>query len=245
MADLPTPTPPPPITGYRSRAINAAVNYTTASRPLAGAGVSISDGVGGKTISVDLAAQAGRALPWQVRAYPKRDNGSATAVEWKARVFAGAAMIGGVQLSAPSGEGGTDAATGLKWYEAPAFSSGNPWLCVARSGSSWYLAWSSTAIGVTSGEEFRAIAHLEATTPTPKLTQVDLGVVDLGLGGGGGGTTGYTGIVYVVSSVDWDSGYNKFTKTVTPWSFTNGLLDTQNPGAPVTTDIVAATPEMP
>ena len=182
MADIPTRTPPAPISGYRSRAINAAVAYTTATRPLAGDSVTIADGVGGKIISVAPHGLAQRAAPWQVRAYPEPI--STSAVEWKVRVYGGLATVNGAELLAPS-EDGTDEATGLKWYEAPAFVSGSPWLCVQSDGNgSWFLSWQTSAVDLTEGEEYRAIAYLYDDGPPPRLIQYDIGVVDIGGGVG-------------------------------------------------------------
>jgi hypothetical protein len=180
MADVPTPTPPAPISGYRSRAINAAVDYTTAVRPIAGDGVTIADGVCGKTISVEPRGFAQRAAPWQVRAYPEPTSG--TAVDWKVRVYGGLAIVNGGELAAPS-EDGTDEATGLKWYEAPAFSQNAPWLCVEHDRyGNWFLSWHDIAVDLTEGEEYRAIAYLDDDGPPPRLIQFDVGVVDLGGG---------------------------------------------------------------
>ena len=183
MADIPTPTPPAPISGYRSRAINAAVDYTTATRPLAGNGVNITDGVGGKTISVAPRGLAQRAAPWQVRAYPEPI--STSAVEWKVRVYGGLAILYGAELTAPT-EDGTDEATGLKWYEAPAYVQSRPWLCVQNDGEgSWLLAWKAGPIDLTKDAEYRAIAYMVDDGPPPKLMQIDVGVVDISGGGFG------------------------------------------------------------
>lgn len=213
MADILTPTPPAPISGYRSRAINAAVAYTTATRPLAGDGVTIADGVGGKTISVEPRGFAQRAAPWQVRAYPEPTSG--TAVDWKVRVYGGLAIVNGGELAAPS-EDGTDEATGLKWYEAPSFESDAPWLCVQSDGNgSWFLSWKSSAVDLTDGEEYRAIAYLDDDGPPPRLIQFDVGVVDLGGGGGGFGpdtpSTDYVEVVLsgayaTADTATWDYG---------------------------------------
>lgn len=213
MADIPTPIPPAPISGYRSRAINAAVDYTTAMRPLAGDGVKITDGVGGKTISVEPRGLAQRAYPWQVRAYP--EAASSSAVEWKVRVYGGLAIVNGAELSAPT-EDGTDEATGLKWYEAPALEQGSPWLCVQSDGNgSWFLSWQTSAVDLTEGAEYRAIAYLDDDGPPPRLIQFDVGVVDIGGGGGGYGpdtpSSDYVEVVLsgayaTADSATWDYG---------------------------------------
>ena len=212
MADAPTPTPPAPIQGFRSRAINAAVDYTTAVRPLAGAGIMITDGAGGKTISVQGMALADRAVPWLVQVYPKSVNGSATAVAWKVRVYAGLAVLNGARLSPPT-PAGTDATTGLQWFEAPDnLGLSYPWLCVVGGTSGWSLAWKANAISTAPGTEYRAIAHLESAGPPVRISQVELGVVDLGGddGGGGGGGTEVAKILggsdYTANTDTWEYG---------------------------------------
>lgn len=185
--DLPTPTPPPPISGYRSRAINAAVDFAAALRPVAGPGVRVADGPGGKTISVDSRGLADAPRPWTVRVVPL-SGAAPSQVEWRVRVWAGLAVLGGEALSAPE-PGGTDAATGLAWHDAPDLASGSPWLCVAHDGEGgWALAWKPSPVSAVSGGEWRAIARSAGNVTPPRLTQLDLGVVDLG---GGGGAPGY------------------------------------------------------
>ena len=198
MAGTPTPTPPAPISGYRSRAINAAVDFAAALRPLAGAGVSIADGPGGKTISLASRGFAGPAYPWQARAYPEAASG--TAVEWGVRVYGGLATLNGDTLSPPSRREGVDEATGLSWYKATAPSILLPYLCVQHDGAGgWTLEWKADAAGTRYGQEYRAIAYLSDEGPPPRLTQYDVGVVDLG-GGGFGPDTPSTDYVEVVLS---------------------------------------------
>jgi hypothetical protein len=184
--DIPTPTPPPPISGYRSRAINAAVAYASALRPVAGPGIRVADGPGGKTISVDPRSLPDAPRPWTVRAVPLV-GAAPSQVEWRVRVWAGLVVADGAPVEGPE-PGGVDEATGLEWHDAPEGGGGEaPWLCVevadsdsaadAASGSNaWRLAWRSEA----AGETWRAIAHLDDPGPPPRLAQLDVGVVDLG-----------------------------------------------------------------
>jgi len=198
MPDVPTPTPPAPISGYRSRAINAAVDYTTAVRPIAGGGIKITDGPGGKTISAEPSGLAQRAYPWQVRAYP--EAASSSAVEWSVRVYAGLATLNGDALSPPTRRDGVDEATGLSWFKADSTSSRTPFLCVQNNGDGgWLLAWKADASGTRPGQEYRAIASLNKEGPPPRITQLDVGVIDLG-GGGFGPDTPTTDYVEVVLS---------------------------------------------
>lgn len=180
--DLPTPTPPPPISGYRSRAINAAVDFAAALRPVAGPGVRVADGPGGKTISVDPRGLTDVPRPWTVRAVPLV-GAAPSQVEWRVRVWAGLVVADGVAVEGPD-PGGADEATGLEWHDAPDGGGDEaPWLCIeiadsdSASGSrAWRLAWRSEA----AGETWRAIARLDAAGPPPRLAQIDVGVVDLG-----------------------------------------------------------------
>jgi hypothetical protein len=175
--DIPTPTPPPPISGYRSRAINAAVDFAAALRPVAGPGVRVADGPGGKTISVDPRGLADVPRPWTVRAVPLV-GAAPSQVDWEIRVYGGLVVADGAALSPPTPDG-TDAATGLPWYDAPEAVSGSPYLCVANDGEgSWSLSWEASP----AGPDYRAIARLLAAGPPPRLAQLDLGVVDLGGG---------------------------------------------------------------
>ena len=177
--DLPTPTPPPPISGYRSRAINAAVDFAAALRPVAGPGVRVADGPGGKTISVDPRGLADVPRPWTVRVVPVV-GAAPSQVDWEIRVYGGLVVADGAALSPPTPDG-TDAATGLPWYEAPEAVSGSPYLCVANDGEgSWSLSWEASP----AGPDYRTIARLLAAGPPPRLAQLDLGVVDLGSGAG-------------------------------------------------------------
>ena len=244
MSDVPTPTPPAPISGFRSRAINAAVDYTTATRPLAGNGIRVTDGAGGKTISIDNRDPAPRAYPWQVRAWPDVDTtGSTPMVQWKVRVYGGLAVLYGVKLSAPTADG-TDGVTGLNWFEAPETVEGASWLCVQSDGDGgWQLSWQAAAIDLTAGAEYRAIAYLVGSGPPPRLMQIECGVVDIGGGGGGGGGSGLSTTETVVTNVAWDDYNHKFTKTTEQWTFTNGLLTAV--AAASTSDIVTAVQEMP
>ncbi len=179
MHDAPTPTPPAPISGYRSRAINAAVDYATATRPVAGDGINIADGPGGKIVSADPRNYARRPIPWQVRVYPEPH--SSASVVWKIRVYGGIATLYGEQLSAPLNTG-IDEATGLMWYEAPTpTDQDGPWLCVQHAGNgSWLLSWQQSAIDIAEGSEYRAIAYISEVGPPPRMRQLELGVVDLG-----------------------------------------------------------------
>lgn len=203
--DLPTPTPPPPITGYRSRAINAAVDFAAALRPVAGPGIRVADGPGGKTISVAPRGLADVPRPWTVRVVPLV-GAAPSQVEWRVRVWAGLVVLGGAQLTPPTADG-TDEATGLDWYEAPEQTAGSQWLCVAHDGEGgWALAWKSSPASAVAGGEFRAIARLASSGPPPRLTQIDLGVVDLG--GGGGvepGSPGSSGKLVVLSGSDYNA----------------------------------------
>lgn len=179
---------PAPISGYRSRAINAVADFAAAVRPVAGPGILIADGPGGKVVSADGAGRRATPLPlpWTVRAVPVPGATDPAAVEWRVRVWAGPATLDGQALSPPT-PGGADNATGLPWHDAPAAVSGSPYLCVCNAGSgSWALGWKGAESDPAPGAEYRAIARLLAAGPPPRLAQLDLGVVDLGEGGSGG-----------------------------------------------------------
>lgn len=177
--DLPTPTPPPPISGYRSRAINAAVAYASALRPVAGPGIRVADGPGGKTISVDPRGLASRPLPWTVRVVPVV-AAAPSHVEWKVAVYAGLVLAHGARLSPPVIPDGIDQPTGLEYYYAPYRSlSTESWLSVIDDGvGNWELIWRDAPTGEHNGARWRAIAEMIDDTP-PVMRQLEVGVIDL------------------------------------------------------------------
>ena len=186
--DLPTPTPPPPISGYRSRAINPAVDFAAAMRPVAGPGARVADGPGGKIISVDPRVLARRALPWSVRVVPVA-AAAPSHVEWRVAVYAGLVLAHGAILSPPVVPDGVDPETGLAYYYAPARSSSTEsWLSVLDDGAgNWELIWRDAPTGGSYGARWRAIAEMIADTP-PVMRQLECGVIVLdGDGGDGAG----------------------------------------------------------
>ena len=185
--DLPTPTPPPPISGYRSRAINDAVAYASALRPVAGPGIRVADGPGGKTISVDPRGLPRRPLPWSVRVVPVVGT-APSQVEWSVAVYAGIALAHGASLSPSATADGLDPATGLEYYYAPIRTSGTAtWLSVRDDGGgNWELVWTDTPSGGYRGAKWRAIAEMIDDGPPPVLKQLEAGVIDLGGDGGRG-----------------------------------------------------------
>lgn len=65
---------PRDITGFRSRAINAAYAWTDANRPIAGEGVAVSDAAGGRVVSLAPGARLPRPRPWDAVAVPDGDG---------------------------------------------------------------------------------------------------------------------------------------------------------------------------
>lgn len=185
--DLPTPTPPPPISGYRSRAINAAVDFAAALRPVAGPGTRVADGPGGKIISVDPRGLPRRPLPWSLRVVPVVGT-APSQVEWNVAVYAGIALAHGASLSPSATADGLDPATGLEYYYAPIRPSGTAtWLSVRDDGGgSWELVWTDTPSSGSRGARWRAIAEMIDDGPPPVLKQLEAGVIDLGGGDGDG-----------------------------------------------------------
>jgi len=178
--DLPTPSPPPPITGYRSRAINAVADFAARLRPLAGPGVTVADGPGGKTISVDPRGLARRPLPWSLRVLPVTGD-SPSQVEWKIAVYAGLVFADGARLNSPGGADGIDPATMLEYYYAPDRPETAAWLSVRDDGGgNWELVWTDTPSGGYRGARWRAIAEINDDGPPPMLCQLEAGVIDLG-----------------------------------------------------------------
>ena len=175
----PTPSKPAPISGYRSRAINAVADFAAALRPVAGPGVRVTDGPGGKIISVDPRGLPARPLPWTVRVVPVcRDGDSPSHVEWALRVYGGVAESMGVVLTPAEDPAGTDEATGLDYWDVAA-EEAHRWIVVAvGEDNTWVLRGADEP--ASSGDEvWRAIARVDWSGAIPRVVQVDVGVVDI------------------------------------------------------------------
>lgn len=182
---------PLPITGYRSRAINAAVDYAEAVGPVAGPGIRVSDGVGGRIVSLDTRGSAPRAEPWQVRAVPLPGSTDPSIAQWKLRVYLGLCTYNGVNLTALATTG-TDAASGLAYVDIPSDESAATSCYIvcavvnsATSTPSFYVRREASPVG-TASSPWRAVAHVDwPASSAPSVTQLDLGVVDISNQGGG------------------------------------------------------------
>ena len=65
---------PRDISGFRSRAINAAYAWTDANRPIGGPGVNVSDAAGGRVVSMSPEGRIPRPRPWDAVAVPDGDG---------------------------------------------------------------------------------------------------------------------------------------------------------------------------
>ena len=187
-------TPPNRITGYRSKAINAVRDFAVATAPVAGAGLASSDTPGGRVLSLVGGEPPSVPRPWQV-SVAFAATSSATG-EWILRVHAGLATLGGRTLAAGAGDG-TDTESGLSWFDVDreTFGADSGYLAVCADGhGGWTLRRKDYGVSAVSGKEWRAIAWIDwPADAAPKIRQLDLGVVDLGLKGGSGGSSGGDG----------------------------------------------------
>lgn len=189
---------PPPISGYRSRAINAVADFAAALRPLAGPGVRVTDGPGGKIISLDAAAPGETPRPWAVRSSVVPGATDPATVESVIRLWLGPVCDGdGNQLSlvidAPIDPGVSradydpaeivhdDAVTGLESIDVSP--EAGPWLVVSLASSGYILGWSSAplAIEAQTGRVLSvAVAYTPWTTTSICIRPLYPGVVVLG-----------------------------------------------------------------
>lgn len=197
MPDAPTPSKPAPISGYRSRAINAVADFAAALRPLAGPGVRVTDGPGGKIIGIDADAPGETPRPWAVRSSVVPGATDPATVQSVIRLWLGPVCDGdGNQLSlvidAPIDPGvsradydpaalDVDDVTGL--FCARVAPEAGPWLVVSLASSGYILGWSSSPLTIeaqTGRVLSVAVAYTPWTTTSICIRPLYPGVVVLG-----------------------------------------------------------------
>lgn len=198
----PTPSKPAPISGYRSRAINAVADFAAALRPVAGPGVRVTDGPGGKIIGIDADAPGEAPRPWGVRSSVIPGATDPATVESVIRLWLGPVCDGDgnvlpLVIDAPVDPAVSradydpdnldlDDVTGLRCARIAPES--GPWLVASLAASGYILGWSAAPLAVeaqTGHVLSVAVAYTPWTSTSVCIRPLYPGVVVLGAGSGG------------------------------------------------------------